>query len=48
MRAIPASMLEYVSPSITAPILVPAQRALPDVCQVQRATSVWIARRANA
>ena len=48
MRAILASMPEYVSSSITAPILVPAQRALPDVCQVQRAAFVWLARRANA
>ena len=48
MRAILASMPEYVSSSITAPILVPAQRALPDVCQVQRATFVWFTRRANA
>ena len=48
MRAILASMPEYVSSSITAPILVPAQRALPDVCQVQRAAFVWLARRTNA
>ena len=48
MRAIPASMPEYVSSSIATPILVLAQRTLPDVRQVQRATFVWFTRRANA
>ena len=48
MRAILASMPEYVSSSIATPILVLAQRTLPDVRQVQRATFVWFTRRANA